>query len=233
MAKSNTRVIEKPSLSDWIVFLSDIVNRRQAYLGLIFTSFFSIIVLIFAVATLYTSYTSLAAFFLANNIPFEVNSVNSMIWVVCGSLLLTFGIMLTSYLYQICSKKSDYNRAVVLLKKIMKREITIVENIQKEWFGSDMVHENIESSRHNLQKKHWYEKVETRRQLLFGFIVALVVVAIDALRWVASLLIRLISQWGDLDALAIEIWSYCISFGVAVLLLLWLIKKYSDRLEKL
>lgn len=134
MARSNTSAIEKTSLSDWIVFLSDIVNRRQAYLGLIFSSFFSIIVLIFAVATLYTSYTSLAAFFAANNVPFEVGGMNSLIWIVCGSLLFAYAIMLSSYLYQVCSKKSNYNRASALLEKIMKREITAVKNIEKEWF---------------------------------------------------------------------------------------------------
>ena len=82
------------------------------------------------------------------------------------------------------------------------------------------------------QKKKWYERVETQRQLLFGFIVALLVVAIDALRFIASWIIKLISKWVGFDESTTELWSYSISFAVAVLLLLWLIKKYTERLEK-
>ena len=82
------------------------------------------------------------------------------------------------------------------------------------------------------QKKHWYKNLEMQKQLLYGCIIALVIVSIDIIRWVASLIIRVISQWVGMSILIIEILSSCVSFVVAVFLLLRLIKKYSDRLEK-
>ena len=82
------------------------------------------------------------------------------------------------------------------------------------------------------QKKHWYKNLEMQKQLLYGCIIALVIVSIDIIRWVASLIIRLISLWMGMPTLEIEILSSCVSFIVAVLLLLRLIKKYSDRLGK-
>ena len=82
------------------------------------------------------------------------------------------------------------------------------------------------------QKEHWYEKLETQKQLLYGCIIALVIVAIDIIRWVASLIIRLISLWMDMPTLNIEILSSIVSYVVAVLLLLRLIRKYSNRVEK-
>jgi len=144
MVKANTRIIEKPRLSDWIVFLSDIVNRRQTYLGLIFSSFFSIVVLLFAVATLYVNYTSLAAFFAMNNIKLDASGMNLTIWIVCGGLLITYSLMLSLYLYQIGSKKSVYNRAKALLIKIMKRKISTVEDVEKEWFRDNTRYNNME-----------------------------------------------------------------------------------------
>jgi len=82
------------------------------------------------------------------------------------------------------------------------------------------------------QKKYWYEKVETQKQLLYGCIIALVIVCIEIIRWTASLIIRLLSQWVGMSPLIIEILSSVVSFVVAVFLLLRLIKKYSDRVEK-
>jgi len=83
-----------------------------------------------------------------------------------------------------------------------------------------------------MAQKHWYEKLETQKQLLYGCIIALVIVLIEIIRWVASLIIRLISQWMGMPTLSIEILSSCVSYVVAVLLLLRLIRKYSDRVEK-
>jgi hypothetical protein len=82
------------------------------------------------------------------------------------------------------------------------------------------------------QKKHWYKEFEPQKQLLYGCIIALVIVLIDIIRWVASLIIRLLSLWMGMPTLDIEILSSIVSYVVAVLLLLRLIKRYSDRLEK-
>jgi len=82
------------------------------------------------------------------------------------------------------------------------------------------------------QKKQWYKELEPQKQLLYGCIIALVIVLIDIIRWVASLIIQLISQWVGMSALYIEILSSGVSYVVAVLLLLRLIKRYSYRVEK-
>lgn len=80
------------------------------------------------------------------------------------------------------------------------------------------------------KKKKFFEKKKTKETLLIAFVVAFVLMAIDALRFVATFVIKLIFDNPEMEKIA-ESYGYLVGFAVGIFALILLISNFSNDIE--
>ncbi len=76
--------------------------------------------------------------------------------------------------------------------------------------------------RENEMVKKWFRTIEGKKALAAGYVIALVVIAIEAIRYVISLIVDLIFYGENIET-AIESYSYAIGLCVGIIILAILI----------
>ncbi len=83
----------------------------------------------------------------------------------------------------------------------------------------------------NMATKSFFEKPSTQKALVISFMVALILIAIEAIRYVIEVIIDIVFYGYTIDTV-IDSYSYLFGIVVAIIILILFLVKYREVLEK-